>query len=218
MLFGRVPGARLKGMVFKMIAWWNDLSIVQQVFYLIATPSTVILLIQTILLLFGFGHDSEADVDHDVDAGDMDHDGSGADHVEGLRLLSVRAIIAFTTVCGWAGVAMLDMGVHPLSTILISLLLGFGAMVLTAWLLHRFVRMQESGNLDTRNAVGQTGEVYVPIPADGRGKVTLVVQDRFMEMDAVCPAGALKTGQHVRVTDVTETGVLIVTPEGVSNT
>ena len=55
MLFGRVPGARLKGMVFKMIAWWNDLSIVQQVFYLIAIPSTVILLIQTILLLFGFG-------------------------------------------------------------------------------------------------------------------------------------------------------------------
>ena len=36
-----------------MIAWWNDLSIVQQVFYLIAIPSTVILLIQTILLLFG---------------------------------------------------------------------------------------------------------------------------------------------------------------------
>ena len=68
-------------MVFKMIAWWNDLSIVQQVFYLIAIPSTVILLIQTILLLFGFGHDSEADVDHDVDAGDKDHDGSGADHV-----------------------------------------------------------------------------------------------------------------------------------------
>lgn len=58
--------------------------------------------------------------------------------------------------------------------------------------------MQESGNLDTRNAVGQTGEVYVPIPADGRGKVTLVVQDRFMEMDAVCPAGALKTGQQVQ--------------------
>ena len=122
------------------------MSIIQQVFYLIAIPSTVILVIQTILLLFGFGHDSETDVDHETDTGDMDHDG-GAEHVEGLRLLSVKAIIAFTTVCGWAGVAMLDLGLHPLPTILISLLLGFGAMVLTAWILSRFVRMQENGKM-----------------------------------------------------------------------
>ena len=73
MLFGRRPGARLKGMVFIMFAWWNDLSMVQQVFYIIAIPSTLILLIQTVLLFFGLGHDSETDVDHDVDT-DVDHD------------------------------------------------------------------------------------------------------------------------------------------------
>ena len=45
-----------------------------------------------------------------------------------------------------------------------------------------------------------------------------MVQDKFMEMDAVCPGQALKTGQLVRVTDVTEANVLIVVPEGTSTT
>lgn len=101
-------------MVFKMIAWWNDLSIVQQVFYLIAIPSTVILLTRRFCCCSASVMTARRTWIIDVDAGDMDHDGSGADHVEGLRLLSVRAIIAFTTVCGWAGVAMLDMGVASL--------------------------------------------------------------------------------------------------------
>lgn len=67
------------------MAWWNTLTTLQQLFYTIAIPATVLLLIQTALLLFGFGHDSDADggdtmdvhdgLDHDGDAGfDMDHD------------------------------------------------------------------------------------------------------------------------------------------------
>ena len=42
--------------------------------------------------------------------------------------------------------------------------------------------------------------------------MTLIVQERFTEMDAICPAGPLKTGQRVQVTGVVENDVLVVAP------
>ncbi len=203
-----------------MWEWWYALSTIEQVFYCIAIPSTVILLIQTVLLLFGLGHGGDTDVDHDVGMDndfdhDMEHDvghDSGAEHVEGLRLLTVRGIIAFLAMSGWLGIALLDMGVNTVVTVCVSILAGFAAMLLVALFMKLAMNMQQSGNLDLKNAVGQTGEVYVPIPAEGKGKVTLVVQERFMELDAMCPGQALKTGQQVKVMDVTESNTLIVTP------
>ncbi len=207
-----------------MLEWWYALSTIEQFFYCIAIPATIILLIQTILLLFGLGHGGDSDVDHDVGMDndfdhDMDHDfdhdvghDSGAEHVEGLRLLTVRGIIAFLAMSGWMGVALLDMGVNTVVAVCVSILAGFAAMMLVALFMRLAMKMQQSGNLDLKNAVGQTGEVYVPIPAEGKGKVTLVVQERFMELDAMCPGQALRTGQQVRVTDITESNTLIVTP------
>ena len=38
-----------------MLAWWNSLTILEQVFACIAIAATVVLIIQSILLLFGIG-------------------------------------------------------------------------------------------------------------------------------------------------------------------
>ncbi len=201
-----------------MIAWWTALDTLRQILYLVAIPATVVLVLQTILLLFGLGQDSDADVDHDVDTdadgdgGDYDHVGQDADHLGGLRLLTVRGIIAFLAVCGWVGLALLDSGISAGLSVALALLAGLAAMLVVALVMRFFMKMQQSGNLDPQNAVGVVGEVYVPIPVEGKGKVTLVVQERFSEMDAVCPGRALKTGQQVRVVSVTESNVLVVEP------
>lgn len=218
-----------------MGAWWTGLDTIHQVFYLLAIPSTVILLLQTILLLFGVGngHDADtdgadADVNTDFDSsadGDVydgtdgdfvpDHDvphDQGPAHESGLRILTVRGIVAFLAIGGWTGLAVLDMGGGPALSTVLALVLGVGAMVLVALLLKASLRLQQSGNLDLSNAIGLQGEVYVPIPQDGRGKVTLVLQERYMEMDAVCYDRALKTGEPVQVADVLAGNVLVVTP------
>ena len=49
-----------------MFEWWNALSTIQQVFYILAIPSTIILVLQTILLLFGIGGDHDADISADI--------------------------------------------------------------------------------------------------------------------------------------------------------
>ncbi len=199
-----------------MMEWWNALPLIEQVFYIIAIPSTLILLLQTILLLFGVGggHDADYDTDTgaDVDAGaETDHD-HGADHVAGLRLLTVRGIVAFLAVCGWVGVALTDLGVSAVPTTIAALAGGFAAMLVVALVLRWSLKLQSSGNLNLHNAVGLTGEVYVAIPQGGKGKVTLVVQDRFLELDAVCPQQALRDGERIRVTEVLENNTLVVAP------
>ena len=54
-----------------MVEWWNSLAVLQQVFYYIAVPFTVILLIQAIMTIIGLGGndaDADADTDFDTDA------------------------------------------------------------------------------------------------------------------------------------------------------
>ena len=53
-----------------MITWWTSLDLAQQIFACIAIPSTLILLIQTILLLIGLGGG-----DGDVDEEELDYSG-----------------------------------------------------------------------------------------------------------------------------------------------
>ena len=212
-----------------MMEWWNALSTMQQVFYILAIPSTIILVLQTVLLLFGVGGNHDADgadasgtADGDVSA-ETDPDGSfvpehdapydqGPAHEAGLRILTVRGVVAFLAICGWVGVAALDMGAAPLLATVLAVIAGLAAMVLVALALRFSLKMQQSGNLDLKNAVGLTGEVYVPIPRGGKGKVTLTVQDRFVELDAVCPERELAVGEAVKVTGITSNHTLIVTP------
>ena len=59
-----------------MIDWWNGLELAQQIFALVGIGSTVILVIQMAMMLFGLGDDSDADVD-DVDA--VDHQKAGVE-------------------------------------------------------------------------------------------------------------------------------------------
>ena len=84
------------------------------------------------------------------------------------------------------------------------------------WIVRTMGRLAEDGTLRIRQAIGQEGTVYVPIPADkaNAGKVQLKVQNRLVEFEAVTAAGQrLATGTKVRVVGVTGT-MLEVEPVG----
>ena len=57
--------------------------------------------------------------------------------------------------------------------------------------------------------------MYIPIPEGGKGKITLILQERFTEADAVCPSGALPTGQAVTVIGIAENNTLVVQPKSI---
>ena len=190
-----------------MANWWNSLSDLQHIFAFIGIPATLVLIVQTILLFFGIG---------DGDDG-IDLDGDGIPDIEtgddGLSLFSIRGIVGMLCVAGWAGIVFIDFGVSNILSIILALLCGVATLFGIAYLMKAVLKLQSNGTLELGAAVGKTGEVYIPIPPKGRGrgKINIVVQDRYVELDAVTNSDdTLKTGETVRVVSTDEMGLVMV--------
>ncbi len=216
-------------------AWWEGLSTLLQVLYCIAIPASVILLIQIVLTLAGFGHDA-AGVDTgdasgggdigdmvDVDTGDAAGDTNthtdtgGIDARAGygaLRMFTLEGVIAFLTVFGWTSIIAHNSGIPGSLAVFVGFVFGALAMYGVAKLIQLTARLADSGNISLRNALGQTARVYVRVPAGGKGqgKVNLTLQERFVEVNAITDGEAIPTGAFVRVVDV-RADVLVVERE-----
>lgn len=197
-----------------MIDWWNSLELTQQIFACIAVPSTLILLIQTVLLLVGLGG-GDGDADGDLD-GDLDGDADGMDGGDdGLALFSVRGIMSMLAVMGWSAMALLETSLPSFISILIAVVLGVLMLFFMAYVMKLIYKLQNSGNIDIGNAVGKMAQVYIPIPPSGTGagKVHLTIQEQYCEFGAMTTASdKIKTGAYVRVVAVDEAGMLVVEP------
>ncbi|MFA6948810.1 MAG: hypothetical protein WCQ72_07500 [Eubacteriales bacterium] len=186
-----------------MIGWFNSLDALQRVFALIAIPSTVILLIQTILFFFGLGSDSDAD-------GDGLADSTGGD--DGFALFSVRSVMAMLCVGGWSGIVLAEY-MPSAPAVIIAAVIGFVALICMALLIKLILRLQSNGNIALSNAIGKVGQVYIPIPGNmsGHGKITLTIQDNFTEIEAVTgDENTIRTGETVRVVSTDEMGLVVV--------
>lgn len=201
-----------------LINWFEGLTLLQQIFACAALPATVILGIQTVLLVLGLGLGGHTDADgdgvcDDCDA-DGDFDGPEAEDAAGVRVFSVRGLVAMFSIGGWTGIAAVDMGAGELLASLVAIATGVGALFAVAYIIKALLKLQENGNLDARNAITHTARVYITIPAArrGTGKVMLTVQERLVEMEAVTDyAEDIKTNCMVQVVSVTD-NVLVVRP------
>lgn len=197
-----------------MIAWWNSLTALQHGFALVAIPATLVLIVQTVLLMFGIGDgdggDVDVDADIDTDGVDISEAAAGDD---GLTLFTVRGIVAMFTVGGWSGIVFVDLGLGTALSIILAVVCGVAALFGIAYLMKAVLKLQSSGNIQLGYAIGKTGEVYIPVPpkGQGRGKITINVQDRLIEVDAISGGeDILKTGESVRVVSIDESGLVVV--------
>ncbi len=99
--------------------WWNTLGLFEQIMYCVAIPSTLILLIQTIMLILGFGHSgagvnpsdtsgfdgspdmgcdggTDGDISGDIDGGGDGSDTSDIDYGDGSNPSDVGTLNFFT--------------------------------------------------------------------------------------------------------------------------
>ncbi len=154
--------------------------------------------IQLVLQLLGFG------ADHDIDTGHGDLHGEAGTEGHGnlfFGVLSLKALSAFAGVFGLVGLITIDRGLGAIGRGGAAAGAGLASMVLVAWVMRGLSRLQASGTIDVRNAVGGTGTVYLRVPARGagRGKVTVEIQGRSMEFPAVTDGDTLETGTQVTV-------------------
>lgn len=166
-----------------MIEWLKSLSGLEIAYFIVACIGTLALLIQIILMIVGAGGDGDLDLDTDADAdGDLDS------HTDtGVSLFTLKGLTAFFAIGGWTGMLMLSYEIPVGITVAVSVVAGLAAYFVVWGLIRLMLKLQEDGTLDYASAVGKEATVYVSIPANrgGRGKITLVLQGRYTELDAV---------------------------------
>lgn len=212
-----------------MQVWWESLSPLLRVLYCIAIPSTLILLLQFILTMIG-GH-SDAGIDASDTSGlDMDTsslmadlDGNGIPDVleqpdmgqftdggnpadfGNLRFLSLQTVITFLTSFSWVSIIFVSSGLPAALAIGIGAGCGLLMMLIVAKMVQMSRKLAENGAINLKNAIGETATVYVAVPPKGQGtgKITMQLQGRFGEFDAVSADNtAFDGGKQVLVTDV----------------
>jgi len=183
-----------------MTAWWSQLSGFEHVYWIIAVPSTLALLVQLILsFLAGF------ELQHDFDVHDGDLHSAGGDIGGHFQLLTVRNVVAFFAMCGWSGLALYHGGFSKVIVILGSCFTGFVMMVIIAAIFLGISKLVSSGTIELKSAVNSIATVYVPIPPNrsGTGKINATIEGKVVEIGAVTDdTEKIATGTSVRIKDI----------------
>ena len=187
-------------MLFDLLNWFQNLEGFELILWSIALFFSLFFILQTIFSLFSGGDHTDADFDVDGDIG--------------YQFFTIKNMIAFFTMFGWAGLAAFKANLSNGLVIVIALLSG-SLMVLLMYLLMRNTsRLKHSGTLQMKNAINQIGETYLRIPAQrgGMGKVQVQVQGRYLELDAMTDDPAdIATGRPIQVVNILNNQILLVT-------
>ena len=197
--------------IISILPQWSQISIFEQVFWVITIPATLVFLILLVITIFGAETDASLDVTTDVDASLADGDAIP------FQFLSLKNIVAFFAVFGWSGIGFIHAGLQSWLVILLAFVCGFLMMTLMAALFYFMSKLAESGTLKMKNAVGKLGEVYLKIPANraGMGKVQLNVQGSLRTLDAITDdLDNIPTSSIIQVLDVIDDQILLVKKQG----
>lgn len=161
-----------------MADWWNELSTIESIFWLIALISSLFFVVVLIMSFLG----------GDMDAGDMDIDAEiDADTGIGFQFFTLKNLVGFFTIFGWVGLAMLDSGSTTGKALIVASICGLIMMSIMAATFYFLSKMVSDGTLDVNNAIGVIGEVYLPIGKDRSsiGKIQIKVQGGLRTLDAL---------------------------------
>ncbi|MDR2584745.1 MAG: hypothetical protein LBC84_00760 [Prevotellaceae bacterium] len=188
-----------------MTIWWNSLDIFLKIMWGIAIPMSTIFIIQMIMTFVGMGDHGDATGDADVDA----------DTQMPLHFFTFRNLVNFFLGFSWTGISFYTTIENKAWLTLLGVLMGLLLVAIVMLLLYGLSRAVQSGNIDIHSAIGRSGTAYYTIPAarNGLGKVQLSVQQAVREYDAITDAEQpISTGRMVRVTNVIDSGTLLVEP------
>lgn len=199
-----------------MNAWFVSLETIDKVFLLFAIAGGALFALRLVMAFAtGAGLDDGGDADAShvgaANTGDAVHGHDGTADLA-FKLLSFQGMTAFFMMFGLVGLALRRAHAMPAIGAVAG---GLAAGMLAVWLIGRifvlFSRLQSSGTLNLRNAVGAEGTVYLALPAQGTGKVQVVVQGRLQVLDAASRDGQpVPTATRVRVVELRGANLLLV--------
>jgi hypothetical protein len=208
-----------------MMAWWNSLSNLNQVFYCAAVFVSIPFAWQFAAAFLGLAAGSNGAVDGGGDYAASGHEapsdqafdqgaqGDSAATVLAFKMLSLQSLTTFFTLFCWGGALYLNRGVPVARAMGVSALWGLAGMVCVSILLYALPRLAQTGTRDLNSCIGTEAVVYLDIPAQKAGQIRATVSGTVCYIRARSAAGtALKAGTPVRVTRRVDLNTVAVEP------
>ena len=212
-----------------MSQWWSGIGDFEKIFWIFAFPSTAVFILQMIMTFIGLGdhgdiHDFHGDILNDIpdsmheipqDSMDLEMNDSAGEFLDfkyKFKLITIRSVVVFFTIFSWTGIVATTSGVGKIPTVIIALISGFVMMYIISFIYYFLTKFVEDGTMNTTNAIGSEGTVYLTIPRrrEGSGKVEVVVQGALRLLDAVTDGETIITGSRVVVINITSDQLLLV--------
>lgn len=184
--------------------FFDNLDPLLRAFWYIALPASLIFLVQTVMTFMG------ADASDGVDA-DFDSDLSGADAP--FQLFSLRNMINFLLGLGWGGVSFYTTISNPALLIIVAVLIGAAFVYLFFLIIKQVQKLAEDNTFKITQTVQKTGTVYLRIPAQksGSGIVQVSVNGAVHELKAVTDGDEIPSGTMIRVVEILDDHLILVT-------
>ncbi len=215
--------------------WWGSMDLFTHILYCVSIPSTLILIIQAILIVIGFGNGGPDVNLSDTSGFEMGDVGSGCEICDAtdftdvaghnhsdilnpadagaMHLFTFQGIVTFLCVFSWVGILTYMASKNILIAVLAGFVCGAAAMFGVAKIIQISSKLTQIGNLDPKHFLGETGTVYFTIPANakGQGKINISLGERLAEFSAITEDGEdIPSGVNVRVVDLRAENVLVV--------
>lgn len=174
-----------------------------QAYWVLALISSVVFIIQAVMVFVGF----DADTDADLSGGDSDFD------AEGFHIISIKTIVCFILGFGWTGVLFWETIGNRWLLAILAFIVGFCFMMLIALMLRWVLKLDKDNTFHTEQVVGAVAEVYLRIPAARRetGKITVSINGSTHELEALTDDEELiPTGGKVEIISVIKPSVVLV--------
>lgn len=187
-----------------MMDWYNSMELFEQIYWMIAIPASLVFVIVMVSSFVG----GDADSDVDIEA-----DGNETGEI-GFQFFTFKNLVGFFTIFAWIGIGCIRSGYGEASVIIISIVSGLLMMVAMSSLFYFMTKLVEDGTMKLSNAIGRTGQVYLPIKAKkgGFGKVQINIQGSLHEIQAMTNDDEeLPAGSIVQVESIVDGNILIVT-------
>jgi hypothetical protein len=187
----------------KPMEFLENLEPLLRTFWIVASITSIIFIIQTIMTFMGVDATDglDADFDSDFEGGDSE-----------FQLFSLRNLINFLLGFSWTGISFYNSIENRTILILISLVVGILFVLVFFYIIKQIQKLAEDNSFKIANTLNKTAEVYLTIPEQktGSGKIMISVNGAYHELKAMTENEKIPSGTTVKVLRIDNGDVLIV--------
>lgn len=185
--------------------FFNGMSLMEQMYWMLALTGTLIFIIIFIITFFG----KNQITDFQFEEKNVKSNYNKPD----FHFFTLKNILAFFTIFGWTGLVCLNNRCNINIALFTSVLSGIIMMVLMSFVFSKIYKISVIETSTSQNMIGNIGVVNLPIKAQRKniGLVKMGHKGNFIELEAVTDSEIdIPSGAIIKVVKVVGSEILLV--------